>query len=80
MHKGCLCFLELPKKWRGNRLGEKSQKETPAVWDHVLFGLGGSGTGRNAESPSEQQREISSSGGCLLKEWVIIVGQLNPFK
>ena len=26
------------------------------MWDHVLFGLGGSGTGRNVDSPSEQQR------------------------
>lgn len=31
-----------------------------------MFGLGGSGTGRNVQSPSEQQRNISSSGGCFL--------------
>lgn len=30
---------------------KKKKKQTPAVWDRVLFGLGGSGTGRNVESP-----------------------------
>lgn len=39
--------------------------------DQDLFGLGGSGTGRNVESPSEQERNIS---------WVIIVGQLKPLQ
>lgn len=80
MYKGRHCSLESAKSREEIDSEKKVKKKTPAVWDHVLFGLGGSGTGRNVESPSEQQRNISSSGGCFLKEWVIIVGQLNPFK
>ena len=83
-HKRHHCSSESPKSGKeidsGTPQKRKLRKKSPAVWDHVLFGLGGSGTGRNAQSPSEQQRNISSNRACFLKEWVIIVGQLKPFK
>lgn len=47
------------------------RKKTPAVRDQDLFGLGSSGTGRNVESPSEQEGNISL---------VIIIGQLKPLQ
>lgn len=65
-YKGGYCSLASPKSREEINSGKKRvKKKTPAVWDHVLFGLGGSGTGRNVESPSEQERNISSSGGCF---------------
>lgn len=58
---------------------KKVKKQTPAVWDHVLFGLGGSGTGRNVDSPCVTEKYFFQRR-LFLKEWVIIVGQLKPFK
>lgn len=90
MYKEYHCFPELAKKKRCleemDLEGKKRvKKQTPAVWDHVLFGLGGSGTGRNVDSPcvTEKyffQRRLFFFSFFFLKEWVIIVGQLKPFK
>lgn len=68
MYERCHCSRELPKS--GQEIDsevkkKKVKKKTLAVWEHVLFGLGGSGTRRNVKSSSEQQRNISFSGGCF---------------
>lgn len=70
--KKCLEEMDLEGK-------KKVKKQTPAVWDHVLFGLGGSGTGRNVDSPCVTEKYFFQRR-LFLKEWVIIVGQLKPFK